>query len=525
MPNVSLPEAPALNLSNPSVGAAGEFANAGSHAYAAGLQFATALRDQALRGQQQKQQAANEAVLNKQKADADYAREQNEFNKIGRPLTQAEITGANSGVPQQQQLPPAEDAPPGTTSGGVAPTASAQPTFQNGPGGMTEAPTRQPTDPGHIQYDSRMQPWFVHTPEEMEAMKKPSFTPTGKMKEQMDAVGMSASPDGTVPFEQSGTLLERLGLAVPGPGKKNLDTGNYSDAAGNPATVVTDENTGVQTQVKPAAGLKQNPQASKADAQRQVQGWFGKNGLPMVVDPKSGKAVEMEMQEGAHPGLTAEQQEVAARIAIARQESAERIALTRQDRADQKAKDNQATANKAITDYQTKEQAQHDLRKQYGDALATAPTDSDGKPDPKGTALVIDPITKKEVELTPARRIAYQNELDKATKNAVNYHEAQRKLISANGGDSGAPLDLGQAPAKPTAPPAQQAPAAPAKAQTQSPAVASPGQQPAGTPTPAGKPGSKGKLTDMNIVGKYMNANGGDLKKAQAAAQADGWVF
>jgi hypothetical protein len=418
---VNLPEAPQLNLSNPSVEAASGFASAAAHNYAAGMQFASALREADLRNRQ-----AQEAA--KQKQASDYALEVSRLNTIGaRPLRQEELYGVNSGP--NTGIPPSAPQPDEQ----VLNTAPADtPTFRSNPDGTTSlAPSRAPINPDQVQRDSRGQPWLVPSLADREQAKQSGIVPKGPLLDNLNRIGAAPKPGQVLPWADLHSLMTAAGLAEP-PAETFTDDTEHFTQNGQPVTVQRG-NRGTMRVVPPPEGVTQNPQTSRADSQTILPDRVGPNGGPLVYDRNTQKIVEIPLPAGAKTQLNPAQQAAM----DARNAAAQTRADARSDAAEARAQQGRNAAQNTIDALQVKEQAQHALRAAYGAALTAQPTDESGKPDPKGKIHVIDPVTKKEEFLNPARRAAYENEYNKATALAQTYHDAQQKIIAAHGGQTG----------------------------------------------------------------------------------------
>jgi hypothetical protein len=478
--------APELNLSGSAApDPAGE---AASHAYAAGLQFATALRDQALKGQQQQQLKQHQDQQAQQASDIAYAKEQQGYNQIGATLAPQ----YNAAVPQTGSVAPT----PAGFGGGEAPPQLSNPgnSLKRDPSGLQLDPSQQADDPNHIQIDSRGIARHVPSLEEREKAKvKPpvplddtnSFVPSGDLADRLTKAGVK--PGTRLPLADA--------LKQQAPGAEHYITGTDKDGNAAQFTVGPDHKAVPIEFSDGYSGAK--PESDKPA--KYTYNHFTDDSGKVSVTRIGGDEEAPQIWKGGKWTPMGDTETVGAKHKDPDVASAlvnEHI----QERKDAKEQAGRDSAQKVLDGYQVKEQSQHALRSAYGEALSTQP-DADGKN--KGQTWVIDPVTHKEEELTPARRAAYQNEYQRATKLAGAYHDAQQKIIVRQGGDPD---------------PAQQQQTAPAGQQTTAPPAAPPAAA-------ATKPGSKGKLTDKTIVRKYLDANHGDSKKAQAAAQADGWVF
>jgi hypothetical protein len=503
----NLMEPPALNLQIPS-DPGGAALGAASHAYAAGLQFASALKDQALRGQQQQQLQQHQAQQDQQKADDQNAKVTEGYLKLGGyRAPQFDAAGIN-GTPGQPTLSTDNHNP-------VDPRLA----------GITQ-------DDFHLHKTPKGQAYYVPDQTQLAATKQKTadgFIPSGKLKDALDANGVQTGPSGSVPWATLHELMQDNGLASKPETYGTPDTQNFAGPDG--PTTVQMSNQGNSRVVKPPAGVTQNPQTAKGASQEVIQGGRGANGGLLMRDLKSGEITEQPLPDGATLGLTAEQQAVAGRSADARADRNQRASEAAEARADAKNVANQAKGQTAITAYQAKEDAAHKLREQIG--LALSKDNGENVIDPTGSG------DKTEVEMTPARRAFLQNQFNAASNDAERNYGAKQKIITATGGEAGPPLKLDRAAnpqtPQPKAPPAQQqqqtpAPAAPPAQQQQTPAVApaAPEAKPLAPWNRLAKPTatqSKGKLTDQGKALEYVKKAGGDKARARTLAKADGWEF
>lgn len=187
------------------------------------------------------------------------------------------------------------------------------------------------------------------------------------------------------------------------PRKPEINTKDFS------APVMIDEK-GNATEIQLPAGVTRNEKSDKPekftynhytdDSGRVNITRIGEDGTPQKWDGKQWATLGAGEQLGP------------------KRKDPDAAADSRKSAADQKRIDAQ---QKSIEALQTKEQAQHELRRAYGQALSTP----DGQ-------TVVDPDSKKGFQMTPARRAYYQGKFQKATDMAGVYHSQQQKILGTD---------------------------------------------------------------------------------------------
>lgn len=388
---------PSPTNSNPAPDSEG-FASAATNAYSAGLQHATALRYAAQQDQKQKQDAARQASLDDLKQRNEYAAETDKLRQAGATPT------------------PQYDAAP---INGV--DATGRPTLRRDQSGVQLDPSLQADDPGHIMTDSHGSAYHYPTLEEREAAKGgPTFSASGEVGKQIESMGWQPGK----PIS-AGTLHLMMEAEHLRQGGNTAEFFHTNDDDGTTHVYIQDKGNGTVREVGNFPGSGKGT-ADKADASQVLRDYVGPNDEPLLLNKKTGGADAVKVPEGSRRAMSPGQEAAQAARQIAHEDLQQRRGEAENDRQ-QKSRDD---AQKMIDALQAKEQTQHGLRAAYGAALSA-------QPDSNGRISVIDPITRKEELLTPARRVVYQNELDKATKLAQAYHDAQQKLIARHGGDAG----------------------------------------------------------------------------------------
>jgi hypothetical protein len=472
---VGLPEAPQLNLSNPSIEAASGFAQGGAHAYAAGLQFAQALREAAFQQQKQEQAQKFEQVkLDQQKAN-DLATEQRGLLQLG-----------------GYRVPKFDPVQIGNTG---------QPTLARDNHEPADDPRLAGIQQGdfHLHYASNGEAWYMPdkaqaAASEAQAKELPlnennSVTP-GQLGDAFNGVN-GLAPDQRIPFKTADSLM----------------------------------------------GVARSRNASKNAAP--APHWapdtlLGPSQLPLMEDPnKPGTFIEPNVPAGSKMGMTQSQQSTAA----ARQQSeADRNQRTADAAADRNQRSAEAAAARKQTsdlfwtnkhdETNVKEQAEWAKKQAFYDAAH--PVDANGNPiapDDKSPKSIPDPRKPGEkIKFTTGVQRMFMTLSGQAEKQAGAYQKAQRDIRQRMGwGEFGQQSQQGAPTNSAGATPAQTAPAAPAKAQQQQTPAKAPPAQGAGTQPQNGQ--AKGRLTDTGKAAQYLQRAGGDKNKARQLAKADGWDF
>jgi hypothetical protein len=483
---LGLPEAPPLNLSNPSIGEASAFANAGGHAYAAGMQFAQALREAAWQYQKQQQQQAFQQKVQ-------LANQQTKLAQGGWQMgTPAQTTAPGSGSTPMNSLGQtglqvrrgATSADPTDQSGNRIATAPGGPSLEGGtqvgdlnealksagqPGFTTPAASDGNGSPAALLRFTDMQgnEWTKAAEKALDDTN--SIVVTSRLAKSLaDEYGLDLKPGQRVSYEN----LDKLGQATGHFGPKK-PTQHYDPTSYNTPAIVN-EDTGEAKPVTMQPGLAVNAEKGAWD---EIKGGRGPNGELVLRNSKTNETKLVPLPEGATIGLTPEEQEIKNRhaetMAAVNQRHADNVARLNQNHADaQDEKQRKAveSAQRQITVYQGQEQKQHGLRSLYGGILATP----DGK-------QFTDPKDGKNRTMNSNLRKFYQQKFDDATGQVKVLQDAQQKIMKRYGGDNSN-----------AAAPAQNAPAAPAKAQQQqSPAQAPPVQ---GAGTKPAQPQSSGQI-------------------------------
>lgn len=296
-----------------------------------------------------------------------------------------------------------------------------------GPNGMkTRTPNPSAAGEGQtVQEPYSGKKYYIPTDKE----KGSSFVPAGGLADALKGAGW----DGKSPItpEHSHSIMQALNEAQPKDEPYDVDTsGKFLDAQGNPrAAIIGKKSKTVKFLDMPDGGTFAPPEkAPKAPRTRVDLEHFSS---PISVNEDTGDITPLKLPAGVKPQATPAQQDTAQRF---REREADRqdARATRQEDQQQRGRD---AAQKQIDIFNTKETEQHEKRAAYGQILSQA--NSKSKESKSQRVTVIDPDSKQEVELTPARRAYYQQKYQKATDLAGQYGQQSKKLITRHGGDTG----------------------------------------------------------------------------------------
>jgi hypothetical protein len=267
----------------------------------------------------------------------------------------------------------------------------------------------------------------------------------------------------------------------------------------------------------PLADALRNPPSTGAEHYITGQDAEG-NEATFVVDPKTHKAVPVEFPEGYSPGKPA----------------AEKPAkYTYEHFVDDAGKVTHIRHTDAEDDIPQILKGGKWVAAEGGEAVGPKRKDPDAVKGPKAaTPTQINTINnRRRVGLARAEAafkkamaaasMGGYTDTEKAAQALEDLHQAKQSAQDAYEGELsefGIPFE--HVEYSENTRPAQNAPAAPAKAeQQQTPALAPQAQ--GSTPTSQ----AKGKLTDQNKAKVYIQRAGGDKERARALAKADGWEF
>lgn len=307
-----------------------------------------------------------------------------------------------------------------------------------------------------------------------------SFVPTGQLGDMLEKAGRKKGA--RIKNTDSHSILQALNESQMDE-PYDIDTsGKFQDSDGKPAAVMIGRKTGnvkilnlsgsgsqaeggkpgAKPPAQPVAAQPASafsfvlPDKTKADKPARTRIDTTNFSQPLSINEDTNEITPLKLPPGVRRTMSPAQEAANARRADAKSETEEKNQQAVRDRG-----------QVAINALQTKEEEQHQLRGAYGKALAQPSKDANGQ-----KVTVIDPLSRQEEFLTPARRADYENRYNKATALRDNYRAQSVKLIKRYGGDVVGPEVYPSDTPTPPPPPNPKTPAP-----TTPPQVSPPAQQ------------------------------------------------